>query len=59
MLNVLKRFRRGIIQMLIRREGSGIQDDSEDLQHGNGGGLRFFSFVPRELPIRLEMDFFL
>ena len=45
MLNVLRRFRRGIIQQLIRREGSGIQDDSEDHQHGNGGGL-FFALFP-------------
>ena len=55
MLNVSRRFRRCIIQMLIRREGGGIQDDSEDLQHGNGGGL--LCFVPREMPLRLEMDY--
>ena len=57
MLNVSRRFRRCIIQKLIRREGSGIQDDSEDLQNGNGGGL--LCFVSREMPIRLKMDFVL
>lgn len=41
MLNVSKRFRRCIFKKLIRREGSGVQDDSEDLQHGNGGGFLF------------------